>query len=711
MSATIDMAVWPAARLGEALEALAREYGLVQETEKTPVAPAAAVQKDEEAAGRWLIAAADGLGFEIEPEETTYPKLPAVLADAAPALLRLPGEDGGRFLAILKSDAKTLSVIATNRDILKLSTEAVRAAFCADAEAEVIERLDPFLDGAGLSGRRRARARQALLEEQLGETRLRGCWYLRLSPGASFYRQLKYTGVPGLLAVLVGSHAIQSGLILFAWWMVGKGALQGRFEPGWILAWALMLLTLVPFRMLAAWLQGLIAISAGGLLKRRLLHGALRLDPEEIRSQGIGQLLGRVAESELIESLALSGGFLALFAGIELIIAAAVLEAGAGGVLHVVLLAAWIGVALWFGWRYRRHLDGWGQARLHLTHDLVERMAGHRTRMAQEDPARWHEGEDQNLEGYMDRSVVLDQAAARLLTLVPRGWLVVSIAWLAIPFCSDTAGTVSLAIGLGGTLLAWQAVAKLASGLWFLGGATVAWQQVAPLFHAAGRTVHQGDPTLASIAGMDSDGEDRTLLEAKELVYRYPGRTTPVLQGLTATVKSGDRILLQGTSGSGKSTFSTILAGLRNPDGGLLTLHGLDPQTLGAAGWRRRVVAAPQFHENHVLIGTFAYNALMGKDWPPRLSDLKEAYAICDELGLGPLLERMPAEMFQMVGESGWRLSHGEKSRLYIARALLQGADVVILDESFGTLDPENMKKALLCVFKRAKTMLVVAHP
>jgi ATP-binding cassette, subfamily B, bacterial len=71
----------------------------------------------------------------------------------------------------------------------------------------------------------------------------------------------------------------------------------------------------------------------------------------------------------------------------------------------------------------------------------------------------------------------------------------------------------------------------------------------------------------------------------------------------------------------------------------------------------------------------------------------------------------MPAGMLQMVGESGWQLSHGERSRLYIARALLQGSDVLIFDESFAALDPENLRLALDCVLNRAPTVMVIAHP
>ena len=113
----------------------------------------------------------------------------------------------------------------------------------------------------------------------------------------------------------------------------------------------------------------------------------------------------------------------------------------------------------------------------------------------------------------------------------------------------------------------------------------------------------------------------------------------------------------------------------------------------------------------YVLTGTFAFNLLMGGQWPPCPETFKEAEVLCHELGLGDLLNRMPAGLLQLVGESGWQLSHGEKSRLYIARALLQGAELVVLDESFASLDPENLERALSCVVKRARTLLVIAHP
>src|SRR5438105_7086955 len=136
------------------------------------------------------------------------------------------------------------------------------------------------------------RARQAILGERLGAERLGGCWLLRLPAGTHFGHQMRHARLPQRLLVLVGAHATQYGLWLLSWWVVGQGALAGRLDRGWLLAWALLLLTLVPLRLLVTWSQGWLAIAAGGLLKRRLLAGALRLEPEEIRQQGAGQLLG-----------------------------------------------------------------------------------------------------------------------------------------------------------------------------------------------------------------------------------------------------------------------------------------------------------------------------------------------------------------------------------------------------------------------------------
>jgi ATP-binding cassette, subfamily B, bacterial len=261
-----------------------------------------------------------------------------------------------------------------------------------------------------------------------------------------------------------------------------------------------------------------------------------------------------------------------------------------------------------------------------------------------------------------------------------------------------------VAIAVGGILLAYRAWKRLAAGAWQLAGAAVAWQRTSVLFNAATRQ------ELPGSLNPPESTEASPVVEARDVAFSYSDRTEPVLRGANLQIAVGDQVVLEGASGGGKSTLVSILAGVREPDSGRVLMHGLDRTILGAAEWRRRLAAAPQFHENHVLAETFAFNLFLGRQTVLGPADFAEAQAICDELGLGAVLERMPAGMLQMVGETGWQLSHGERSRLYIARALLQNAELVVLDESFAALDPENLKRAVECVVKRARSLLVIAH-
>lgn len=710
MTTDLSLLAWPTAELGSAIEGLARKSGLATRPVQVPAAPET-IGQDDEALGQWIEAAATWLGVEAEPLTASYEAFDQLLHKARPALLRLPNEGPARFLLLLGSSRGTVSILRPDLGAAHLRPEVIRDALRHSIEAPLAPEIDALLADAAISLRRQKQVRAAMMRERLRDRQVGGCWLLRLPPGSSFWTQLRQAHLPQRVLLLAGTHTVEYVLWILAWWLVGRASLEGRFDYGWLLGWGLLLLTLVPFLLLTTWLQGLLAISGGVLLKQRLLCGALRLQPEEVRRQGVGQFLGRVIESEAVESLALSGGFLAMVAAIELAISAVVLGVGAGGVLHVFLLLGWITITLLLSWRYFEHRRLWTKTRLQMTHDLVERMVGHRTRLVQEPREQWHHGEDQALEHYLETSGKMDHAAALLIAFAPRGWLLVGLLGLAYIFVNGDAPPVTLAIALGGILLAYRALRRLAAGLWNIADAAISWQQVTQLFQAAARP-HMVAPPIFTISphSPESDGKSKTV-EAHDLVFRYMDRSDPVLRGCNLSIGSGERLLLEGASGGGKSTLASLLTGMRLPHSGLLLLDGLDRNTLGSDGWRRRIVSAPQFHENHVLTETFAFNLLMGRRWPPRQEDLQEAEVVCRELGLGELLDRMPAGMLQMVGETGWQLSHGERSRLYIARALLQGSDMIILDESFAALDPETLRRSLSCVLSRAPTLMVIAHP
>jgi ATP-binding cassette subfamily B protein len=713
---------WSLSQLGSGLEALARRSKLEPSVVPVPDPPSSLAAWDNPAASRdaldqWIESAANWLGVEAEPSAIPYEGLEQLLESAGPAVLQVPGNGPLRFLFLLSRTLfprarGRIAVLAPDLSTVSLPIEAARTLLCSALEETVVPEVDRLLNEIALPDGRRRAARAALLHERLRAKEVGGCWLLRQSPGAGFWSQAKRLHLPRRLGALVVSFAAEYFLLILSWWLIGQAVLSGHLDNGWLIAWALILLTLVPFRVLSTWLQGVLAVHGGAIFRQRLLFGALQLRPEEIRHKGVGQFLGEVMESEALELLVLLVGFQGLTAAIELIAAEIVLSKGVGRGVELLLLPLWLALTLFMGMRYFRQRKRWTETRLSMTNDLTERMVGHRTRLAQEAPEHWHDEEDKALARYLEMAEGMDGAAAQLTALVPRGWLVVGMLGLTSAFVASQGPNITLAISLGGILLAYRALKRLSPGVISLADAVIAWQQVSPLFQAAGRPKLHGSPAIAlTPAAETNENEEQTVMEAHDLVFRYQDRGEPVLKGCSLIVRRGDRLLLEGSSGGGKSTLTSLLVGLRVPQSGLLLLHGLDRQTLGDEGWRRRVVSAPQFHENYVLTETFAFNLLMGRRWPPHEEDMREATAICSELGLEPLLNKMPAGMLQMVGETGWRLSHGERSRVYIARALLQDAEVVIFDESFAALDPENVRLALECVLRRARTLLVVAHP
>lgn len=684
------IATWPAARLGEALAHLVKlEFGLTA----SPGSPAGGIDL-------YLENTAARLGLECVPMPLEY-SAGEYFDFAGPAVLQTA--DGG--FVVLLSSGRLLTPELTTR-----SRKGLHAALFAPAQEKVAPKVEELLAASGLTGTARQKARQSLLRDLLANTMPVTCWQLRRRPGHTPWAVARAAGLPGRVAALIIAYSVQYAFVLGAWWLIGQAALAGRVDPAWLLAWALLLITAVPLRALITWLQGRIAIVAGGLLKERLLAGVMRLEPEETRHLGVGQFFGRVVESDALESLSLSGGLLSLVAVVEVAAVLAVAASGAGGWPHAALFAGWVALTLWAARRYLASFRRWTAGRLDMTADLIEGMVGYRTRIAQERPDQWHSGEDRALSAYLETSGAMDRAAARLTALTPRVWLVLSLLALAQAFTSASgpANTSALAIGIGAALLGHRALRRLSTGLRYLAGAWVAWEQIRPLFTAAERTAPAGSPALSLDTRPREAGAP--LLEASDLVFRYPQRAEPVLRGCNLRIVHGSRLILEGRSGGGKSTLASLIAGLRAPTSGLLSLAGWDRATLGAAGWRRLVAFAPQFHENHVLTGTFLYNALLGRPGITRRQDIAEAEEICRELGLGPLLDRMPSGLMQLVGETGWQLSHGERSRLFIARALLQGADLVVLDESFAALDPETLRQALECVHKRAGAILAIAH-
>src|SRR5215831_11358333 len=133
----------------------------------------------------------------------------------------------------------------------------------------------------------------------------------------------------------------------------------------------------------------------------------------------------------------------------------------------------WLGVLGFFGWRQQKHRAQWIEARLEMTDELIERMNGHRTRLAQERPSHWHTGEDQGLEQYLERSVSLDRYTILMHNVIPRLWLLTGLLALTPAFVRGGASN-SLAVSIAAVLLAYRSLRALGPGLGDLGAAALA---------------------------------------------------------------------------------------------------------------------------------------------------------------------------------------------------------------------------------------------
>ncbi|MFL6846699.1 MAG: ATP-binding cassette domain-containing protein [Allosphingosinicella sp.] len=702
--------LWPLDRVGEGLEELSRRSGLRRSLPSDALkVPAAIAAGNFRNLSDWFEWAAEHLGIQADLVQTPLPEIPALIRAGGPAVFPSSLLGGHGVLLLIGWKRGRPQMLCPDLRIRPCDPEHLRALICWYIEGPALPEITRLLRAAGIDEARLPRVRAAMLREQLGHYAIERIWILRLSPSANFWKQLTRIGALGKVAALTAVFAVSYVAEIAGWALIGSAALGGTFDLGWFSAWLLLMASMIPLQAIGGWCSATLALDAGRLLKARLLAGALRMSSDSVKRQGVGQLLSRVVESQALESLSLNGGMMLLRSIIQFGFAAWILSQGVAATIHLLMLAGWTLLALALSWRYFRRLRAWSLARLDMTHDLIETMVGHRTRLAQEPPGRSHAGEDASLRNYLHLSGAMDFSSVTTMLGISSGWVILGLIGLVPAFVGNLdVSSTGMAISLGGILYAQRALVGIAEGLAATGRAIVAWTQVGPMFHAArNKTSSQTYVTLEQI---ESDVVRAPLIDAQAIAFAYPASNETVIEGTDLLIAHGERLLLEGPSGGGKSTLAGLLTGLNKPRSGLLLLNGLDRHTLGD-DWHRLATSAPQFHENHILSGSVAFNLLMGREWPAPPELYREAEALCEELGLGPLLARMPGGMKQYVGETGWQLSHGERSRIFLARALLQGAHLTVLDESFAALDPETLALCLDCSLKRARTLMVIAHP
>ncbi|WP_344262890.1 thiol reductant ABC exporter subunit CydC, partial [Streptomyces sodiiphilus] len=170
-------------------------------------------------------------------------------------------------------------------------------------------------------------------------------------------------------------------------------------------------------------------------------------------------------------------------------------------------------------------------------------------------------------------------------------------------------------------------------------------------------------------------------LRVRGLTARYPGAARPALAGVDLDLTAGRRIAVVGPSGSGKTTLAQCLLRFLDSESGSYTLAGTEAAGLDGDTVRTMVGLCAQ--DAHLFDSTLRENLRLAR---PAAGDdeLREALAAARLLGWA---ETLPEGLDTMVGELGGRLSGGQRQRLALARALLAGFPVLILDEPAEHLD------------------------
>ncbi|WP_436956524.1 thiol reductant ABC exporter subunit CydD [Streptomyces sp. SudanB182_2057] len=192
----------------------------------------------------------------------------------------------------------------------------------------------------------------------------------------------------------------------------------------------------------------------------------------------------------------------------------------------------------------------------------------------------------------------------------------------------------------------------------------------------------------------------------KGVVARYEGQRRDALAGLDLTLERGRRIAVVGASGSGKTTLAQVLLRFLDPQGGSYTLAGVDACAVAGDDVRRLVGLCAQ--DAHLFDSSVRENLLLAR------KDATEA-ELCEALARARLLDwvrTLPDGLDTLVGEHGARLSGGQQQRLALARALLAGFPVLVLDEPAEHLDlaTADALTADLLAATEGRTTLLITH-
>lgn len=208
-------------------------------------------------------------------------------------------------------------------------------------------------------------------------------------------------------------------------------------------------------------------------------------------------------------------------------------------------------------------------------------------------------------------------------------------------------------------------------------------------------------PSPIQTAPLDSLPPRTPEVKLERVSFSYDDAS--ILQAVSATLRGPALIALTGASGGGKTTLLRLLLGFLEPASGQLLLAGQLLAHFPESELRRRLAYVPQ--DTPLFRGSLRDNLLLGRTYPDAA-----LWEVLEQVGLAGALR--PRGLSAPLSEGGEGLSGGQRQRLAVARALLSGPDVLVLDEPSANLDAssETVLAQVLQAQARERLVLVVAH-
>jgi len=194
-------------------------------------------------------------------------------------------------------------------------------------------------------------------------------------------------------------------------------------------------------------------------------------------------------------------------------------------------------------------------------------------------------------------------------------------------------------------------------------------------------------------------------LSVEHVAFRWPGQERALLDGLQLQLRPGDRIAIQGDSGCGKTTLSSLLLRLWDPDAGYVRYGGVDIRQFAQADWHRQVAWLPQ--NAPVFAGSVADNLRLGD---PQATDA-QLWQVLADVRLRAWAEQIGG-LQAWVGENGATMSAGQARRLALARSLLRGSPILLLDEPTEGLDVDTAHALLHDMVEAlgSRSLVMITH-